>query len=307
MYFYGPVLSRRLGFSLGIDLFSKKTCNFSCIYCQLGKTPKKRIRRISQINWTEFKKELRNILKKNLKIDCFTLSGSGEPTLHKNLDKIISLIKKETKNKYPICVITNSSLLYKKEIRKELRKAEIIIPSLDAASFNLFKKINNPHPQIKLSKVIEGLINLRREFKGKIYLEIMLIKGLNDGLKEIEKLKKIIEKINPDKVHLNLPIRPTPEKVNLPSQNKLEKIKKIIGDKAFLVTPSLKAKQYKDSLKIKEKILEFLKRRPANLEELSICLGENSSLISKHLSMLLKEKRIRKRFHKGKLNFLIND
>ena len=307
MYFYGPVLSRRLGFSLGIDLFSKKTCNFNCIYCQLGKTPKKRIRRISQINWAEFKKELRNILKKNLKIDYFTLSGSGEPTLHKNLDKIISLIKKETKNKYPVCVITNSSLLYKKEVRRELRKADLIIPSLDAISSDLFKKINNPHPQIKLSKVIEGLINLRREFKGKIYLEIMLIKGLNDNLKEIKKLKKIIEKINPDKVHLNLPTRPTPEKVSLPSQDKLEKIKKIIGDKAFLVAPSLKAKQFKDSLKIEEKILEFLKRRPADLGELSICLGENPSLVSKYLDILLKEKRIKKRFHRGKLNFLIND
>ena len=204
-------------------------------------------------------------------------------------------------------MITNSSLLYRKEIRRELRKADIIIPSLDTVSSDLFKKINNPHPQIKLSKVIEGLINLRREFKGKIYLEIMLIKGLNDNLKEIKKLKKIIEKINPDKVHLNLPTRPTPEKVSSPSQDKLEKIKKIIGDRAFLVTPSLKAKQFKDSLKIEEKILEFLKRRPANLGELSICLGENTSLISKYLSMLLKEKRIKKRFHKGKLNFLIND
>ncbi len=306
-YFYGPVSSRRLGFSLGVDLFPKKTCSFNCIYCQLGKTSKKTLRRLSFANLYKLRKELREILRKKPKIDYITISGSGEPTLHKNLDKIISLIKKETKNNYPICVITNSSLLYRKDVRKELRKADLLIPSLDSASPQLFKKINRPHSKISLSKIIKGLISLRKEFKGKIWLEIMLVKGLNDTLGEAKKIKKVVEKIAPDKIHLNLPTRPTPTKIPIPNYKKLGKIKKILGKKASIVISFLKTKQKRYNHNIKENILEFLRRRPADLEELSLSLGENPSLVIKYLNTLLKEKKIKKISHKRRRVFLSYD
>src|SRR4030042_422131 len=132
-YFYGPVPSRRLGFSLGVDLFPEKICNFNCLYCQLGKTEKKVLQRQQHVDIPEFKRQLQAVLQTKPTIDYITISGSGEPTLHKNLDKVISAIKTIASKAYPVCVITNSSLLHRAEVCKELKKADLIIPSLNAA------------------------------------------------------------------------------------------------------------------------------------------------------------------------------
>ncbi|MDD5032494.1 MAG: radical SAM protein [Patescibacteria group bacterium] len=242
-YFYGPVPSRRLGFSLGVNLTPKKLCTFNCVYCQLGETTKKTIKRFFYVDPVELKKELTKIINRNPKIDYISISGSGEPTLHKSLDKIIDTIREATNNKYRVCVITNSSLLYKKEVRKELEKADLIIPSLDAATNKSFSRIDKPHKQITLKKIVDGLINLRKEFKGKIWLEIMLLGGINDSLKEAGIFKKLVAKIKPDKVQLNLPIRPAGASIALPDYERVKKIKKIIGKKCEIVSSFYKAAQ----------------------------------------------------------------
>ena len=227
-YFYGPVPSRRLGFSLGVDLLSKKTCSFNCLYCQLGPNSKKTAKRFSFSKLPKFKEGLKEIIGRNPKINYITISGSGEPTLYKGLDKIIAAIKKVTQNKYPVAVITNSSLLYKGEVRDELKKADLIVPSLDAATSKTFSKINRPCKGITLKRIVSGLIQLRKEFKGKIWLEIMLISGINDSKREIEKFKEIIDKISPDKIQLNLPVRPAGVKISLPSRSKIEDRKSVV-------------------------------------------------------------------------------
>ena len=242
-YFYGPVPSRRLGFSLGVNLTPKKLCTFNCVYCQLGETTKKTIKRFFYVDPVELKKELTKIVNRNPKIDYISISGSGEPTLHKGLDKIIDTIRETTNNKYRVCVITNSSLLYKKEVRKELEKADLIIPSLDAATEESFSRIDKPHKQITLKKIVDGLINLRKEFKGKIWLEIMILGGINDSLKEAGIFKKLVAKIKPDKVQLNLPIRPAGASIALPDYERVKKIKKIIGKKCEIVSSFYKEAQ----------------------------------------------------------------
>ncbi len=293
-YFYGPVPSRRLGFSLGVDLFPKKICSFDCLYCQLGQSGKKTIRRLSFVKFPKFKRDLREIIKKNSKIDYITISGSGEPTLHKDLDKIIAAIKRVTKNKYPVAVITNSSLLYRKKVRRELLKADLIVPSLDAATVKTFSKLNRPHKGVVLKKIIEGLIRLRREFKGKIWLEIMLVAGINDNKEEIKKLKQVISRINPDKIQLNLPIRPAGTKVSLPSQKRVENIKKVLSKSAEIVTKfSLKERGNKTYEDLGRDILNFLKVRPASLEDLIKSLGVNPNQIIKQLYLLLEQKLIK--------------
>lgn len=235
-YFYGPVYSRRLGFSLGVDLFPEKTCSFDCVYCQLGPGKKKLIRRVSGVNIPELKQELKAIVSKKPRIDFITISGSGEPTLHKNLDKIIKAIKAVSRGKYPLCVITNSSLLYRNKVREELKPADVIIPSLDAITLKTFRNINKPHVGINPKKLLGGLIKLRREFKGKIWLEVMLVKGVNDSLSEAKKFREIIKRINPDKLQLNLPVRPSARGAKLPSPKRLKQIGKIIGSKVEVVS-----------------------------------------------------------------------
>jgi wyosine [tRNA(Phe)-imidazoG37] synthetase (radical SAM superfamily) len=306
-YFYGPVISRRLGFSLGVDLLPKKICTFDCLYCQVGRTVRKTIRRFSYVDLGKLKKELRGIIEKNPKIDYITISGSGEPTLHKNLDRIIMEIKKIVKDKLPVCVITNSSLLYRKDIRGELINADLIIPSLDAATSYTFNKINRPHRKVTFNRIIEGLIKLRKEFKGKIWLEIMLVKGVNDSLKEMRQFKKIVEMIKPDKIQINLPVRPTAEKVSLPLPERIRKIEKMLGHKGKAVTAAKMQKQRIFYKNIKAYILEFLKRRPGRLEELVSSYGGSAGEIGKCLEALLAEKRIKCYISQHGRYFSVND
>lgn len=306
-YFYGPVPSRRLGFSLGVDLVPKKSCSFNCVYCQLGKTTHKTIRRFSYINLKKLESELRGILKKKPKIDYITISGSGEPTLHKNIDKIIAAIKKVTKKKIPVCVITNSSLLYRASVRKQLRNADLIIPSLDAACAKTFQKINRPHKSITFKKIVNGLVKLREEFKGKIWLEIMLVKGINDNVGEAKKFKCLVDKIKPDKVQLNLPVRPSSYKISPPLPKAVSRIKKIIDNKAEVTRPSNKNRQQKFYKEVDRQLLSYLRRRPANLEDLVVSLGLNSNELIKHLSTLLKKKKIKRFTHQKNKYFIAND
>lgn len=294
-YFYGPVPSRRLGFSLGVNLTPRKFCTLDCIYCQLGKATKKTVQRFFYVDPVEFKKELTKIINSNPKIDYISISGSGEPTLHKRLDKIIDAIREITNNKYRICVITNSSLLYKKEVRKELASADLIIPSLDAATNKSFSRIDKPHKQITFRKIVNGLINLRKEFKGKIWLEIMLLGGINDSLKEAIIFKKLVAKIKPDKVQLNLPVRPAGVNITLPDYERVKEIKKIIGRKCEIVSsfykdaqpPAGGASQKKFSKSIKEDILKYLNIRPATIRDLEQFLGLGKGTLAKHIEKML--------------------
>ncbi|MBD3265020.1 MAG: radical SAM protein, partial [Candidatus Omnitrophica bacterium] len=229
-YFYGPVPSRRLGISLGVDLLPHKLCSFDCIYCQLKTSSRKVSRRKFYVNISKFRKELKEKLKKINSLDYITVSGSGEPTLHKDLDRIIKEIKKISRNKYPVCVITNSSLLYRKTVRRELMAADLIIPSLDAPDPKLFRKINRPARRISFDKIIKGILKLREEFKGRIWLEIMLIKGVNDSISCANSFKEIIRLMRPDKVQINLPVRPNQLRNPLPPPRIVNQFKNIISE-----------------------------------------------------------------------------
>lgn len=294
-YFYGPVPSRRLGYSLGVDLFPQKICSFNCVYCQLGKKDKFSLTRRSYVNFAEFKRQLRKIVVSSTSIDYITLSGSGEPTLHAHLDKIIDLIKKVTKNKYKVCVITNSSLLHKKQVRRELTRADLIIPSLDAATEKTFKKINQPCPGVSFTKTLKGIVALREEFKGKVWLEIMLVKGMNDSLKEAEKFKQIIKKINPDKVQLMLPVRAPAKKEFLPAKTRVMQIKKILGDNVEADCTFSKQRKIGKLTNLNEVVISFLKRRPATLIDLVNGLNVEEVQIKKVIAVLKEKGKVYKK------------
>lgn len=278
-YLYGPVFSRRLGRSLGIDFFPHKICNFNCIYCQLGSYKKKYIRRGNFVDLKELEKELYLEKEKIEELDYVSLSGSGEPTLQKNLDVIIDLIRKLFID-IPISLITNSSLLYRKDVQREIKDIDLLIPSLDAGCISTFKKINRPVSS-KLEKILEGLRTFSKNFKGKIWLEIMVVRGVNDNLKEMRKIKDLIKDIRYDKLHFNLPVR-LPENIKnkfLPDLKILRAINKeifnnegeIFGDIDLeIVTKDKKSKEEEHYLL--EEVYNYLKRRPAKLEEIGLGL-----------------------------------
>ncbi len=237
-YLYGPVKSRRLGYSLGINLTIPKTCSFDCIYCQLGKTSNITTIRSEYIKMSDIIDELKEWLA-SLKgamptLDYITLSGSGEPTLNTKISGLISYLKGFSPIK--IAVITNASLLSNASIRSEIINADLIVPSLDAVTQERFIKIDRPHNGIMVEDIINGLILLRREFKGRIWLEVMLVKGVNDDIRHIRRLKEAVDMINPDKIQINSPVRTASEAgVSIVSMAKLKKIKDILGEKSEII------------------------------------------------------------------------
>ncbi len=241
-YIYGPVRSRRLGLSLGVSLAPYKICNFDCVYCQLGRTKEKACERNEYAKVNEVVGELRNWFANNPEeaksLDYITISGLGEPTLNTKILDAIEEIRKITNLK--IAVITNASLLNNAQVRYALLGVDLIVPSLNAVNHEAFTKINRPHESVKVEDVISGLIDLRREFKREIWLEIMLLGGVNDGLRQIKELKKVVEDIGFNKIQLNSPVRTSHSAVGgvmvkAASQKKLEKIKEILGDKCEIV------------------------------------------------------------------------
>lgn len=232
-YIYGPVSSRRIGSSLGISLVSYKVCNFDCIYCQLGRTTVKTNRRKEYVKIKDILTELKEFVSapdfRNTPVDYISLSGTGEPLLNLQIADLIKGIKEITS--LPIVLITNAFFLKDEKIRQEVLGVDVIMPSLDAIDKKTFEKIDRPYGKVNLEEVIDGLINLRKEFSGKIYLEIMVIKGINDNVEDFKKFKEIIAKINPDKVQLNVPRRHTADHgVLIPEEKTLKKIKEALGD-----------------------------------------------------------------------------
>ena len=237
-YIYGPVKSRRLGASLGITITPFKYCLLNCVYCQLKQTNKFTTERQEYIKADSVLSELNQFLKgypDYKKIDYITLSGSGEPLLNSAVKDIISGIKKLTD--IPVALITNSVLLVEPQVRREILDLDLILPSLDAVTQDVFEKIDRPFDaDIKIENIIEALISLRKEFKGKIWLEIMIIKDINDDPEYINKFKEVLQKINPDRVQLNITSRPPSESwVKIPSQERLKKIQTILGGSCDLI------------------------------------------------------------------------
>lgn len=237
-YIYGPIKSRRLGLSLGLSLSLHKTCNLDCIYCQWGSTPvtvseRKEYARVDEIIY-ELKSWLQNNPQEAKQLRFVTLSGLGEPTLNTCIGELIGQVRKITGAN--IAVITNSTLLGDPLVRKSILGVDLIVPSLDTVDPEIFKQIDRPCAGIKLDEIINGLVALRKEFPGKIWLEVMLVSGVNDDIRHIKELHKSIQRINPDKIQLNSPVRSTAEKnVFSVEKAKLEKIREMLGSKAEII------------------------------------------------------------------------
>jgi len=301
--FYGPVASRRFGYSLGIDLIPYKVCSFDCIYCQLGKTTTKTMERkqYKKIDFKNFTFGLKNVINNAKKIDYITFSGSGEPTLNSDMGTLIKAVKEITG--IPVAVLTNGSLLNKKDVVKDLLNADLIKISLDGYNENIFRKINRPCCEITLSSIINGINLLSQNYNGRIWLEIMVLKGINDGLSAATDFKKVLLLDNRiydrvEKIHLNTPVRPSGFKeVFTPSAKSIQTLKDILGEKAQVINQSseddLIPKYYKKNEKLNEKIVNLVKRRPTTTKDISIALGVNIHEVIKCLRFLLKDDKIK--------------
>ncbi len=267
-YIFGPVPSRRLGFSLGIDLIPFKTCTLNCLYCECGPTTQLTLERREWVPVEEVWQELEPFLKRK-DIDYLTFSGSGEPTLNSRIGELVERIK--SSSTIPLALLTNGTLFYFDEVIEEVLGVDLILPSLDAGTEKTFKKVNRPHPALSLEKIVEGLVKLRSKYKGQIWLEIMFVKGFNDTEEEIIAMKSFVERINPDRIQLNTVVRPPAVAIAQPvDQEFLEKAKRMFGEKAEIIAGVPQHGKGGDKI---ENLLAMLERRPETLDSIAKVLA----------------------------------
>ena len=296
---FGPVPSRRLGFSLGIDVVPFKTCTLDCIYCQLGRTTVKTNQRKDFFSVKEILDEIKRNINSQKRIDYITFSGSGEPTLNSRIGQMIEEIKKITS--LPVAVLTNGTLLYLPEVQEELKKADLVIPSLDAADEDTFTRVNRPHPSLKIHEVISGMAEFSRNFKGKIWLEVMLVKGINDSPWHLQKLTEVIRKIKVEKIQLNTPVRPPAEDFVFPlDEEDLRKICSFFGKNCEVIAKIQRKKQKAFQQNIEIMIHNMVKRRPVTIEDIAISLGIHRNEVIKYIESLIERRLVSFRIYEGK-------
>lgn len=284
-YIFGPVPSRRLGRSLGIDLVPFKTCTYDCIYCQLGKTTDITSERKEWFPLEDIVSELKEKL--DTQPDYITLGGSGEPTLYSRIGELIDRIRSITN--VPIAVLTNGSLLWQDKVRKQLIDADLVIPSLDAGDKKMFQAVNRPIPNITFEQMLEGLIIFKSEFGGKYWLEVLLLAEYTGTVAKVRKLADCVSKINPDRVQLNTVTRPPTEEYAISvTKHQLKEFAKLFEPPAEIIADFRGIHQQVDFLSTKEDIIKMLQRRPCTMNDIANGLGIHRNEAIKHIEKLLE-------------------
>jgi wyosine [tRNA(Phe)-imidazoG37] synthetase (radical SAM superfamily) len=318
-HLFGPVNSRRLGLSQGIDLLPPKTCNFNCIYCEINKAPKLSCERGEHVPTEIIIAEIDGLLKDEARVqglDVFTITASGEPTLHTGIGKIIRHIKEKT-NK-PVAILTNGSQLHLKEVRQDLMAADIVVPSLDTARPESFRRVNRPAKcSADLETIIAGIVQFSHEFSGEIWLEILLVENINDAPEDITALIDTIGRIKPTRVQLNTVARPPFESFAKPlTRKRMGEIKEEIernfsgpvdilaGSQDHEISDSGKGREILpddiSSDKAENEIHEMLLRRPCTASDIAVTLSLDVEHTSDILKSMVSRGSLTVKIHGGK-------
>lgn len=305
-YLYGPVPSRRLGLSLGVDIVPLKTCTYNCTYCQLGRTPVTTAERREYVPVDEMIAEVQAWLNGGGTCDYLTVTGSGEPTLHSGIGTVIRRLKELTR--IPVAVITNGSLLSDPQVRHALKRADLVVPSLDAGSAAVFSRINRPVADVNFDRMVEGLVAFSREYMGELFLEVFLIEGVNTDEAALRDLQAIIARISPTRIQINTAVRPPAESdVVKATDASLKRARELFGPSAEIIVPFARDAETGGARPLSEAtVLAMLKRRPCSVEDITVSLStdrEQVLALTAELSakgLIVTEERTGKRFFKIK-------
>lgn len=293
-HLFGPVPSRRLGMSLGVDLVPHKVCTLNCVYCECGKTTNLTVKRDVYVPLEGVLQELDDYFKHNPVPDYITFSGAGEPTLNSVIGEVLDYLKGHWPT-VPVALLTNGSLLSDPQLRQEVMRVDLILPSLDAGLDDAFRKIDRPLKTMDIESYIQGLVDFRNEFTGKIWLEVFIIPGLNDDAENLDALKSGLQRINPDRIQLNTLDRPGTEGDIRPANSaELQQILdywQLENAEIIAKVPDRKSIQsYRED--VEGAILETISRRPCTLDDLSRILGVHINEINKYLGVLDEENKL---------------
>jgi wyosine [tRNA(Phe)-imidazoG37] synthetase (radical SAM superfamily) len=296
-HIFGPVPSRRLGRSLGVDLVPFKTCTYDCIYCQLGRTTNLTVERLEWFPLDEIVEELKGKLAS--RPDYITLSGSGEPTLHSRIGELIGRIRSMTD--IPVAVLTNGSLLWQGDVREQLREAHLVIPSLDAGDQGMFSAVNRPHPSIAFDLMVDGLAAFRDCYRGQCWPEVFILGGHTALKDEALKIASCMARIRPDRVQLNTVTRPPAEDfATAVDRTCLEELASLFTPPAEVIADFREVHSTAEFTATRDTVLDLLSRRPCTLEDITSGLGIHRNEAAKYVEELLNRRLIERVRHKEK-------
>jgi wyosine [tRNA(Phe)-imidazoG37] synthetase (radical SAM superfamily) len=283
-YLFGPVPSRRFGRSLGVDLSKPKTCSLDCIFCQLGRTRKTCIERKAYVPEAEVISELKDWLETSGEADYITLSGSGEPTLHSRFGEVLEFVHRNSR--IPALLLTNGTMLYLPQVRKAASHASIVKVSLSAWDDASYRLVNRPHPELRFEDLVEGEKTFRKEFKGELFLEVFLIKGINAAPEDVKKIAALAKDIGPDRVQMNTAVRPPAEVSALPLAREEMAALSTLFDPPAEIIAEFSPRPGSPVQANQEAILSMLKRRPCTAEQIAEAFGMHINEVSKYLGKL---------------------
>ena len=302
---YGPVPSRRLGLSLGVDPVAAKSCPYDCLYCQLGPTLAPTAERREFYPVRDIVADVTRKLERGPRPDHITLGGSGEPTLHAGLGEIIRSIKAATD--VPVALLTGGALLHDPTVRAEAALADVILPSLDAGDEELFALVNRPGPSLPFATMMEGLVALRREYAGPMWLEVMMLAGLSETPARLAALAAQVQRIRPDRVQLNTPVRPAKSPLARPiPADRLAALCAAFTPHAEVIADFEKGvgshfpETAPDPVSVSREILVVLERRPCTVEDLAASLGLSKEGVRAALDALVAQGAVVTAPHQGR-------
>jgi wyosine [tRNA(Phe)-imidazoG37] synthetase (radical SAM superfamily) len=305
-YIFGPVPSRRLGRSLGVDLAPPKTCPFDCVFCQLGRTTFKTVESQTYAPVQEIIAELRDVLDSINRPDYITLSGSGEPTLYASLDGLVAAIKERTD--IPLAIITNGALFFDEDIRRACRRADVVLPTLAAPDEEMFQQIHRPCAGLTRSQHIAGLARFRDEYSGQIWLEIFLLEGMNSTAEHRAAIKRAVEQIRPDRVQLNTAVRPTSESYAVAvSKETLAEWARDLGPDAEIVADFEASAEAADTAVAADAVLSLCRRRPCTLDDIAKGLRLHAEDACRYVTAMLENGMLIAQWKQGGEFYLARD
>jgi len=301
---FGPVPSRRLGRSLGIDLVPFKTCSYDCVYCQLGRTTVKTTERREWVPLDLVLEQVQRRLPSGP--DYITLSGSGEPTLFSRIGELIVRIKDMTD--IPVAVLTNGSLLWQKAVRDDLQQADLVIPSLDAGNERMFQYVNRPAPELSFDQMVDGLVTFREQYEGQYWLEVFLLGGVTDVQAEVEAIARAVQRVGPHRVQLNTVSRPPGEDFAFPvPPDEMARLAPRIAENAEVVADYRHVHQQPAFAARGGDVLELLRRRPCTIEDIASGLGMHRNEAAKYIEQFLAEGRLDSKKRSYRTYYLVRE
>jgi len=297
---YGPVPSRRLGASLGVDVVPMKVCPYDCIYCQLGATRELTRTRREFYPAGDILAEVRERLRLWPPPDVITIAGSGEPTLYTGLGELIDGIKGMTE--IPVALLTNGALFHRPDVRREAARADLVLPSLDAGDEETFRMVNRPASGLTLEHVVDGLAAFRHEYRGKIWLEVMVLAGITEMPDRIRAIARLAHRIAPDRVQLNTAVRPTFNEAAAPvTARRLVELSRLFTPEAEVIAEW--GGRHRDSAARRapesDNILALLRRRPCTVDDIAAGLDLHPNAVLKGLGALEREGEVHRVLRDG--------